>query len=247
MGVIFRMGRTRLFKKNTDITSALNIPSTDRIYIYEDSLEDKRRTFTWKSLRNTNYTDIDKLDYAIGMMDFMSEIELLKRELISSRTREKFFIKKLVESGVSTAFSPQEISEFEVTITDAITGKIDAMLDDRLTDVDIYIANKVSNVIAKSKYEWSQSPEYDIIRISNQLHLIDLQLKDLSKSQIAKDKKAKATKDLQEVSLKLMARRDELVNKYKPKEDALKTMANKYADDTKNDDSYDIDYSLYGG
>lgn len=232
------MARTRFFLTRKDIDGRF-VTNADRLIIY-DELGDDRRKFTETSFRNTNFADIEKKDYAIGMIDLMREQEEMRREIIALRTREKFFMKKLIDNGISTAFTPQEIEQFKVTITTATLEAVDNIVNGELKDIREDILQKVGAVIAEAKHEWGKSPEYNIIRLTNMLEINEVIISDIAKSQMAKDKKASSIKGLQDVSLKIMKELNELVAKYAPKDTKKQNGSSNFNND------FTVDYSSMG-
>lgn len=241
------MKRTRLFRSLDDVPS--NLPKEDEIVIY-DRLQ-KKRTITEKSVSNTNFNDIAKLDLAIGLMEKLDDVEKLRRELAETMVINKLLTKKLLEHGISTAFSPEEIGEFKVTIDVTLRERINNVIDGDLTDIQKDIINRVQSKIAESYEEYQGNLEYELVRINNYLNMNDVQLVELNRSQLAKDKKSKATKDIQDMSLKLINKKHELTDKFKKenpndnnkKSDAVvQTNGNNFGFDLNNP----IDYSKMG-
>ena len=240
------MKRTRLFRSLDDVPS--NLPKEDEIVIY-DRLQ-KKRTITEKSVSNTNFNDISKLDLAIGLMEKLDDVEKLKRELAETMVINKLLTKKLLEHGISSAFSPEEIKDFKVTIDVALRERINNVIEDDLTDIKKDIINRVQTKIAESYDEYQGNLEYELVRINNYLNMNDVQLVELNRSQLAKDKKSKSTKDIQDMSLKLINKKHELTDKFK-KENPIENKKNDTVAQNGNsnfgfDLNNPIDYSKMG-
>ena len=129
-------------------------------------------------------------------------------------------------------------------------ARINNVIDGDLTDIQKDIINRVQSKIAESYEEYQGNLEYELVRINNYLNMNDVQLVELNRSQLAKDKKSKATKDIQDMSLKLINKKHELTDKFKKenpndikKSDTVaQTNGNNFGFDLNNP----IDYSKMG-
>jgi hypothetical protein len=78
----------------------------------------------------------------------------------------------------------------------------------------------------------------------------DIQLVELNRSQLAKDKKSKATKDIQDMSLKLINKKHELTDKFKKENPSDNKKSDTVAQNNGNNFGFDlnnpIDYSKMG-
>lgn len=208
------MGRTRFFEKRKSVPSGL--PKDDRIIIHEFLDSKKKRKITKKSLQNTNYSDIKKEDYAIATVDFINEIEALRRELVDSRAREGFLRKKLVEHGISAILTPEEIEEYRLVLNSTLIQEVDRVMDNNMKNINEYILSKVSKALAESKIEFENDPEYEIIRLQNYNKIIDVEIDKITRSQIALEKKQKAICSYMKTHKDNFNTLTELYKKYKP-------------------------------
>ena len=206
------MARTRFYRLNSDIPDG--VPKDDILVIYEDLR--KKRTITEKSITGTGFNDLAKIDMAIKIMEDFDDIDKLKRELTETMIVNKLLMKKLLENGISSALSPDEIKEFKSTMDVALRERVHQVIESDLTDIEKDILTRVQLKIAET-FEDSQnnSIELELLRINNMLNINSNAIGELSKSQMAKDKKAKALKELSETNLKLIAKKQEIIDKFK--------------------------------
>jgi len=210
-------GRTRFYRSENDIQN-IKIDKDDKVILYDRA--QKKRKFTEKSVTGTNFADVEKIEYAFGILELLDDTEKLKRELTESYIREKFLMKKLLEAGVPSAFTPEELKEFKIDIDVVMREKIDKVLEGDILDLKKDIALRVHREISNSFEDFASDGRYELIRTNSILALNDIELDELRKSQMAKDKKAVSIHRIEDMSLKFMNKKEELIEKYK-KEDNI--------------------------
>ena len=141
-------------------------------------------------------------------MEDFDDIDKLKRELAETMIVNKLLMKKLLENGISSALSPDEIKEFKSTMDVALRERVHQVIESDLTDIEKDILTRVQLKIAETFEEnQNNSIELELLRINNMLNINSNAIGEISKSQMAKDKKSKALKELSETNMKLITMR----------------------------------------
>ena len=168
---------------------------------------------------------------AIKIMEDFDDIDKLKRELAETMIVNKLLMKKLLENGISSAISPDEIKEFKSTMDVALRERVHQVIESDLTDIEKDILTRVQLKIAETFEEnQNNSIELELLRINNMLNINSNAIGEISKSQMAKDKKSKALKELSETNMKLITMKQTIVDKCKKELPAEKKDGNNYGE-----------------
>ena len=191
-----KVKRKRVYYTEADLHKDIN--PIDEVIIY-DKLE-KIRNITHSGLRGLGFADYSKEDYALNLYKLMDNVEKLERELKTEIIKNKLMLKKLHEHNIEAYLTPDEIKEYRAELSVLLNERIDDVFSGGLRSIKEEVLYKVKTAISEIEQEYTDSLEYNLIRVSTHLKLNDLLLMEISKSLMDKSKKAKAMCDLEKSS-----------------------------------------------
>ena len=196
-----KVKRKRVYYTEADLHKDIN--PIDEVIIY-DKLE-KIRNITHSGLRGLGFADYSKEDYALNLYKLMDNVEKLERELKTEIIKNKLMLKKLHEHNIEAYLTPDEIKEYRAELSVLLNERIDDVCSGGLRSIKEEVLYKVKTAISEIEQEYTDSLEYNLIRVSTHLKLNDLLLMEISKSLMDKSKKAKAMCDLEKSSREYIA------------------------------------------
>ena len=191
-----KIKRKRVYYTEADVPKDIN--PIDEVIIY-DKL-DKIRNITQSGVRGLGFGDYSKEEYALNWYKLTDNVEKLERELKTEIIKNKLMLKKLHEHNIEAHLTPDEIKEYRAELSVLLNERIDDVCSGGLKSIKEEVLYKVKTAISEIEQEYTDSLEYNLIRVSTHLKLNDLLLMEISKSLMDKSKKAKAMCDLEKSS-----------------------------------------------
>lgn len=142
-----------------------------------------KQILTINSISGLNYQAVSKELSIVNLVHQWHIEEALRAELTSERIRSNILAKRMIEAGLSTTLTPEEIKDYSTSLSAALIEDIDTVMERAPRSVSDEIFCRVKKELAEVSYDIKSDYAYNVLRIDNVLSYYDTLLGDVMTAQ----------------------------------------------------------------
>lgn len=145
--------------------------------------ETPKPILTINSLVGLNYHAVSKELAVMNLVHQWKIEEALRNEIVSERIRSNILARRMIEQGLSTTLTPEEIKDYSTSMSAALIEDIDSVMERAPRSINDEIFCRVKKELAEVSYDIKSDYGYNVLRLDHQLNYYDKLMADIMSAQ----------------------------------------------------------------